>query len=193
MNRILLFVLLSSSAQMLQAQIWKLDPMHSSVKFTVVHLSVSEVEGKFSRFDGSMQSANPDFTDGQITFKVEVGSINSDSETRDNHLKSDDFLNAAEYPTMTFRSTSFKKLSEKKYSLEGDLTIRDVTRPVTFDVKYGGTVVDSRGATRAGFVAVTVIDRFDYNLKWNKMVEATAVVGSEVAVKVNAEFIRLKE
>ncbi len=189
-----MFLALVSAAISAGAQtLWTADPAHSNVKFTAIHLSVSEVEGKFTRYQGSMKASNPDFTDAQIEFRVEVASINTDNEMRDNHLRSDDFFNSEKFPYMTFKSSSFKKVSDRKYVLEGDLTIRDVTKHVSFDVKYGGTVLDSRGTSRAGFVATTSINRFDYNLKWNKMAEAAAVVGPEISIRINAEFIRTKD
>ncbi len=168
---------------------WVVDKAHSSMKFTVEHLVISEVEGQFTDFDGTMVSTNPDFTNARIDFTVNVASVNTDNETRDSHLKSDDFFNAEKYPKMTFQGTSFKKVSGKKYELTGNLTIRDVTKQVKFDVTYGGTVKDPWGNTKAGFKATTTINRFDYNLKWNTLTEmGGAVAGSEVNITVNVEF-----
>src|SRR6185295_6774568 len=103
-----------------------------------------------------------------------------------------DFFNADSFPQMKFRSTSIKKISDKKYLLEGDLTIRDVTKRVTFDVTYGGTIKDSYGNTRAGFKATARINRLDYHLNWNKTMEAGAVVSADVDVIINTEFIQQK-
>src|SRR4029077_12015930 len=137
------------------------DKPHTNVKFSVSHLVISDVEGTFKTFDGTMEASKPDFSDAKINFTVEVSSISTDNDQRDNHLKSDDFLNAAKYPQMKFTSTSFTPQGDNKYKLAGNLTIRDVTKPVTFDVKYGGTVT-AMGGTHAGFKATTKIDRFDY-------------------------------
>jgi polyisoprenoid-binding protein YceI len=168
---------------------WTLDKAHSGVKFTVSHLVISEVEGSFKTFTGSITASKSDFTDAQIDFSVDVNSISTDNEMRDNHLKSDDFFNAEKYPSMTFKSLSFKKLSGKAYELTGNLTIRDVTRKVRFDVTYGGTVKDPYGNTKAGFKATATINRLDYGLKWNKLTEAGgAVVGSDVTIILNTEF-----
>lgn len=170
---------------------WTVDKVHSTVKFSVQHLVISEVEGSFRSFDGSIVSKNDDFTDAAIDFTVDVNSISTDNEMRDNHLKSDDFFNAAKFPTMTFKSKSFKKVSGNKYELVGDLTIRDVTKPVKFDVVYGGTVKDPFGNIKAGFKATAVINRFDYGLKWNALTEAGgAVVGNEVNVSLKLEFTK---
>ncbi len=168
---------------------WQVDKAHSSVKFSVTHLVISEVEGSFRSFDGSIFTNKDDFTDAVIEFKVEVNSINTDNEMRDNHLKGDDFFNSEKYPVMTFKSKSFKKLNGNKYELIGDLTIRDVTKTVKFDVQYGGTVKDPWGNTKAGFRASTEINRFDFGLKWNALTEAGgAVVDNMVKVRLNLEF-----
>jgi len=168
---------------------WKVDAVHSSVKFTVTHLVISEVEGSFKKYDGSLTASKPDFTDAAINFTVDVNSISTDNEMRDKHLKSDDFFNAEKFPDMTFKGTGFKKLSGNKYVLSGNLTIRDVTKPVKFDVVYGGTVKDAYGNTKAGFKATGVINRFDYNLKWNALTEAGgATVGKDITMEIRLEF-----
>lgn len=172
---------------------WNVDVVHSSVKFTVEHLVIAEVDGAFKTFNGSMTSTKPDFAGSAIDFTVDVNSINTDNEKRDAHLKSDDFFNAAKYPKMTFKSTSFKKVSGNKYALVGNLTIRDVTKSVTFDVTYGGTANDGYGNTKAGFKASTVIKRFDYGLKWNSLTEAGGMtVGSDVTIDLRLEFAKTK-
>jgi polyisoprenoid-binding protein YceI len=172
---------------------WNVDNTHSSVKFTVTHLVISEVEGSFKTFTGNISSANPDFTDAAIDFTVDVNSINTDNEMRDKHLKSPDFFDTEKFGQMTFKSTSFKKVDENKYKLVGNLTIKDVTKSVTFDVTYGGTAKDPWGNTKAGFKASTTIDRFDYGLKWNAATEAGgAVVSKEVAIQVRMELTQAK-
>src|SRR5437764_7287734 len=116
---------------------WTIDKVHSNVKFTVTHLVISEVEGYFKMFDGSMEHSKADFSDAKINFSVDIGSVNTDNESRDKHLKSDDFFNAEKFPTMKFESTSFTPLGNNKYKLAGNLTIRDITKPVTSDATYG--------------------------------------------------------
>ncbi len=167
---------------------WTLDKAHSNVKFSVTHLVVSETEGTFKLFNGSMENSKPDYSDAKISFNVDVNSINTDNEKRDAHLKGDDFFNAEKYPAMKFESTSFSPEGGNKYKLTGNVTIRDVTKPVTFDVTYGGTV-NAMGGTRIGFKAKTTIDRFDYNLKWDKTIETGGmVVSKEVDITVNVEL-----
>jgi polyisoprenoid-binding protein YceI len=171
---------------------WSLDKGHSNVKFTVTHMVVSEVEGTFKLFDGSMEHTKPDYSDAKIAFTVDVNSINTDNTNRDNHLKGDDFFNAASFPQMKFESTKFTPQGGNKYKLEGNLTIRDVTKPVSFDVTYGGTINTQRGA-KAGFKASTTINRFDYNLKWDRATETGGlVVGKEVGITVNAQLNEVK-
>ena len=167
---------------------WSVDKAHSNVKFAVTHMVVSEVEGNFKIFDGSLEATKDDFSDGKVEFTVDVTSIDTDNENRDKHLKSDDFFNAEKYPTMKFVSTSFTPAGDKKFKLAGDLTIRDVTKPVVFDVTYGGSVND-KGGVKSGFKAKTTINRFDYNLKWDKLTEAGGmVVSKEIDVTVNVEL-----
>jgi len=181
----------SSFAQ--TAKTWNVDKMHSAVKFTVSHLVISEVDGSFKIFDGSMVSTKDDFTDAKINFSVDVNSINTDNTSRDGHLKGDDFFNAEKYPKMTFVSTSFKKKSGSMYELVGNLTIRDVTKKVTFAVKYGGTTKDPYGNTKAGFKATGTINRLEYGLKWNTVTEAGgAVVGSDIELTLNLEMALAK-
>lgn len=172
---------------------WSSDPSHSSIKFTVAHLMVSEVEGRFKTFSGNIETSSPDFNNAKISYTADVNTITTEDETRDKHLKSDDFFNAEKFPNMTFVSTSFKKVKNNIYSLEGNLTIRDVTKNVKFAVLYGGTVVDPWGNTKAGFKATAKVSRKAYNLKWNKMTEAGgAVVGDDVNIILNLEFGKQK-
>ena len=177
-----------NKATLIEPAKWSIDKPHSTVKFAVTHLVVSEVGGSFKLFDGSMESTKPDFSDAKINFTVDVNSLNTDNEMRDKHLKSDDFFNAEKFPAMKFQSTSFTPAGGNKYKLAGNLTIRDVTKPVVFDVTYGGTVT-TQGKTKLGFKAKTSIDRFDYNLKWNKATEAGGlVVSKDVDLTVNVEM-----
>lgn len=171
---------------------WKLDKGHSSVRFSVSHMVVAEAEGTFKLWDGTVEHTKADFTDAKINFSIDVNSINTDNERRDTHLKSDDFFNAEKYPTIKFESTSMQLVSGNKYKLNGNLTIRDITKPVTFDVTYGGQLAGQRG-TKAGFKATTTINRFDYNLKWDRATETGGlVVGKDVEISVKVELDQVK-
>jgi len=153
---------------------------------------VSEVEGNFKMFDGTVEHTKPDFTDAKINFTVDVASVNTDNERRDGHLKSDDFFNAEKYPKMTFVSTGVKPLGNNKYEVAGNLTIRDVTKPVVFATTYGGTIATKNGA-KAGFKAKTTINRFDYNLKWDAATESGGlVVSKDIDIIVNVELNQVK-
>lgn len=186
-------VVVSAPAPKVETGKWTIDKAHSSVKFTVTHMVVSEVEGSFKLFDGTMENSKADLSDAKINFTVDVNSIDTDNEKRDGHLKGDDFFSAEKYPSMTFTSTSLKPAGENKYKLEGNLTIREVTKPVVFDVVYGGSAA-ANGSTKAGFKATTKINRFDYNLKWDKATEAGGlVVSKEVGITVNAQLNKAKE
>ncbi len=172
---------------------WSVDAAHTSIKFTVKHLSVSEVEGRFKTFDGTVETVGADFVDAKVNFTVDVTSISTDNDMRDKHLKSDDFFNAEKYPKMNFTSVSFKKTTTGNYVLEGDLTIRDVTKRMKFAVTYGGIILDPYGNTKAGFKAIGNISRKAYNLKWNTLTEAGGVVvGDKVTILLNLEFSKQK-
>ena len=185
-----LFILSTVIASAVSAQTtWKADASHSSVKFSVSHLVVSETEGTFKVYDANISSTKEDFTDAKIDFSIDVNSINTENEMRDKHLKSDDFFNAEKFPKILLKGTSFKKVSGNKYVLEGDLTIRDVTKKVKLDVVYGGTVKDPYGNTKAGFKVTGTVDRLAYGLKWNVLTEAGgAVVGKDVELTVKLEL-----
>lgn len=172
---------------------WNLDKSHSNVKFTVTHMVVAETEGSFKVFDGSVEHTKADWSDAKINFSVDINSINTDNENRDKHLKSDDFFNAEKFPTATFVGKTFKPLGNNKYELVGDLTIRDITKSVKFDVKFGGIATSTRG-DKAGFKATTTINRFDYNLKWDRATEAGGlVVGKDVDLAVFVELNKAKQ
>ena len=191
MKRLTIFAVavLMMAATSISAQTkWSVDKAHSSVKFSVVHMVVSEVDGNFKMFDGSLEAAKADFSDAKVNFTIDANSINTDNERREGHLKSADFFDVAVYPSIKFVSTSMKPLGGNKYELAGNLTLKDVTKPVVFQVTYGGTLTTKNG-TKAGFKAKTTIDRYDYNLKWNNALEAGGLaVSKEVEITVNVEL-----
>ncbi len=170
---------------------WALDASHSSIQFNVTHLVISEVTGKFNKFDVSVKSDKADFTDAKISFTTETNSIDTDNADRDKHLQSDDFFNAEKFPQIKFVGKTFKKGKGNKYTLTGDLTIRDVTKAVTLDVIYGGTVVDPWKNTKAGFKISGKISRKEFGLKWNTLTEAGgAVVGDEIELIGKLELVK---
>lgn len=189
MKKMFLFLTALSFTVAVSAQTkWTVDPMHSSVNFSVKHMGISFINGNFGKFDGTIVASKPDLTDAKINFNVDVNSINTNVPPRDKHLKSDDFFNAEQYPGMSFESASFTKKAENTYELNGKLTIRDVTKDVKFDVIYGGTVKNDQG-TKAGFTATTTINRLDYNIKYDP---TGAGIAKEVNIVLNLEFAQAK-
>ena len=195
MKKIFAILLLSSLGLGVNAQniVWNVDPTHTTVKFSVTHLMVSEVEGNFKTYSGKVESPSTDFNNGTVEFAIDVNSINTESADRDKHLMGDEFFNAAKYPKIIFKSTSFKKVAGNKYELIGDLTIRNITKKVTFDVKNNGLMKDPWGKMKAGFKATSKINRKDYDLKWSMVTEAGGmVVSDEVDITVNIELSQAK-
>jgi polyisoprenoid-binding protein YceI len=150
---------------------------------------ISDVTGQFKDFDIALTSSKDDFSDAVVEATVKVASISTDNDKRDAHLRSDDFFNAEKFPVMKFKSTSFTKVGEGTYTIVGDLTIRDVTKSVTFDATFGGTIKAPWGVVVAAWKATTVINRFDFNLKWDKAIEGgSLIVGKDVTITLNMEF-----
>jgi len=184
---LLLMVLLISPLHGQSA--WTLDNVHSGITFGVKHLVISTVTGNFKDFAVKFTSEKSDFSDAAVTATINVASISTDNDKRDAHLKSDDFFNAEKYPHITFQSTSFEKIADDKFKVTGNLTIRDVTKKVTFDAVYNGSIKTPWGKTVMSWTATTMINRFDYNLKWDKTIESGGlIVGKDVTVTLNFEF-----
>ena len=171
---------------------WKLDPVHSEILFKVKHLMITTVTGHFNTVDLEVVTETDDFTTASsIRFTADVNSISTNNEQRDTHLKSDDFFNAAAHPQVLFVGKKYEASGEDA-KLHGDLTIRDVTKPVTLNVEFGGIVVDPYGQTKAGFTVTGKISRKEYGLTWNAVTEAGSVVVSD-EIKINAEIQLVKQ
>lgn len=167
---------------------WSIDPLHSEIQFKVKHLMITNVTGSFSQFAASITADDEKLANAKVTFTAEVDSISTGNDQRDGHLKSDDFFSAAKFPQVRFTSTSASVLNGK---VEGLLTIRDVTRPVTLDVEFGGIVVDGYGQTKAGFSVSGKINRKDFELQWSAVTEAGGVVVSdEVRIVAEVQFVK---
>jgi polyisoprenoid-binding protein YceI len=166
---------------------WTIDPVHSEVSFVVRHMMVSKVRGRFDKFEGTITTA-PDPLQSTVTADVDLSSVNTGNETRDNHVRSEDFFHIEKHPTMSFRSTAVRPDGDN-FLLDGDLTLRGVTRPVTFRLELNGFGPDPYGGTRAGFSATTEINRNDWNVSFNGAIpgSGSAVVLSE-KVTVNLEI-----
>ncbi len=173
------------------AQNWKLDKSHTRIHFSVEYLVITDAEGDFKTFDGTFSSSQPDWSDLKVDFTLQVASLTTDNDSRDKHLKSDDFFNAEKYPTITFKSKGVKMIDKNKYVITGDLTIRDVTKTVEVPLVYGGTVKDPYGNTKAGFKASGKINRKEYNLKYNgAAATGEAVVSDDVEFKIDVVLIK---
>lgn len=184
-----ILAVLGAASLMAQKSGWNLDKAHSSVGFSVRHLVISEVTGNFKDYDISLKSTKDDYSDAVVEATIKVASINTDNEKRDAHLRTDDFFNAEKYPEIKFKSTSFEKIGDNKYKITGDLTIRDVTKKVTFDATYNGSIKAPWGATVASWKATLSLNRFDYNLKWNKTIEAGGLIaGDTINITLNLEL-----
>jgi polyisoprenoid-binding protein YceI len=185
----LFITMLAVSSLFAQKSGWNLDKAHSSVGFSIKHMVISEVTGNFKDFDISFKSSKSDFTDASVDATIKVASINTDNEKRDSHLRTDDFFNAEKFPEIKFKSASFEKVGENKYKITGDLTIRDVTKKVTFDATYNGSIKAPWGAEIYSWKATLSINRFDYGLKWNKAIEAGGLIaGDTVNITLNLEL-----
>jgi len=192
LTALLAFALLTVNMAFAQ-NTWLADPAHSNARFEVNHLGISFVDGEFTKLSGSLVSTSKtDFDQAKIDFSIDVNSINTRVEARDNHLRSDDFFNAEKFPTMTLKSVSFKKIKGSDYELLADLTIRDVTKRVKFNVKqHNGIITDPWGKTRVGFTATTSINRHDFNIKYNdKLPTGVEAVASTVFLTVNTELVQ---
>ena len=164
------------------------DQSHSQVGFEVKHMMVSKVKGQFDAYTAEVDAENlEDLTTAQIAFSFDVASINTRSVDRDNHLKSADFFDIEKYPTITFKSTNITKDGDD-YKVTGDLTIKDVTKPVTFDVEFGGKGKNPWGVDVYGFEAEAKINREEFGLTWNAALETGGVlVGKDIKIKVELE------
>ncbi|MGN6638659.1 MAG: YceI family protein [Mucilaginibacter sp.] len=170
---------------------WSIDPTHSEVQFKVKHLVISTVTGSFQNFEGTVETEGDDFSNAQVNFSLDVTSINTNQEQRDGHLKSADFFDAEKYPHIKFESTSVTKEGDDEYKLTGNLTIKDVTKPVTLKVEHGGMATDFYGNTKAGFEIEGKINRKEFGLTWNGVTEAGAiVVGEDVKLHANIQLAK---
>lgn len=172
------------------ADTWEIDRVHSSVGFQVNHMVISKVNGKFDSFNGTINFDGKDFSKASVVVNIDPKTIDTDNERRDGHLKSPDFFAADSLPEMKFVSTSIKPLGENKFQMVGDLTMRGVTKPVTLDGEFRGTVA-AMGGTKAGFSAKGTINRQDWGVSWNKTLDAGGFVVSDnvdLLIEVEADL-----
>ncbi len=167
---------------------WNLDTSHTEVGFTVRHAGISKVRGSFTDVEGTL-TVGDSIAASKVEAIVKTGSFGSNDDNRDAHVKGADFFNVEQFPEMTFVSTGVAGDPEE-FKLEGNLTIKETTKPVTFKVEFGGVAVDPFGATRAGFSATTQISRKEFGITWNAALEAGGVlVGDKVTINVDSAFV----
>lgn len=172
---------------------WILDPTHSEVQFKIKHLMITNVTGSFNSFDVTASTEEEDFSKAAIAFKAPVNSISTNNEQRDAHLKSADFFDVEKYPEMSFNATKAGSLdADGNFILNGDLTIKDVTRNIVLNVEFGGITKDPYGNTKAGFTLTGKINRKDFGITWNAALETGGVMVSD-EVRLAAEIQLVKQ
>ena len=170
---------------------WTLDPTHSEIQFKIRHLMITNVTGSFGKFTADVETEGENFETAKVKFTAEVDSITTNNEQRDAHLKSEDFFETSKYPSLTFVSTKFEKISGEEYKLYGDLTFHGVTKSIKLDVEHGGIIKDPWGNIRTGFTLDGKVYRKDFGLVWNAVTEGGGfVVGDEVKIHASVEFIK---
>lgn len=170
---------------------WTIDPAHTTVEFSLKHLMISTVRGHFGAVSGTIVLDEQNPSASSVTAEIDVTSIDTRQEQRDAHLRSADFFDVEKFPTIAFRSTRIEALGGGSYNVHGDLTIRDVTRPVVLETTDEGRGGDPWGGQRAGFSATTKIDRRDFGLTWNQALETGGVlVGNDIKISLEVQAVK---
>lgn len=170
---------------------WAIDPTHSEVLFKVKHLMITNVKGEFRKFTAEVETDEDDFSDAEVRLSIEAASVFTNSEDRDNHLRSADFFDATNHPYITFESTSMIKKDEDTFALSGLLSIKGITKEVILDVEFGGINTDPWGNQKAGFSLSGSFNRKDWGLNWNAALETGGVlVSDEVRLSAEVQFVR---
>ena len=169
---------------------WNLDKAHSEIEFKVKHMMISNVKGYFHDFDVTVNGSAEDLTQAQVDVEIKTASVNTKSESRDEHLRGADFFNADAYPIIRFTTTEIKKIDDDEFELTGDLTIKDVTRPASFIAEFGGLAKDPWGNQKVGYTVNGKINRQEFGLTWNAALETGGVMVSEdVKFYADVQFI----
>jgi polyisoprenoid-binding protein YceI len=170
---------------------WQIDPMHSLVEFAVKHMMIATVKGRFAALNGTIKLDEADLTRSSVEVTIDATSIDTREPQRDGHLRSADFLDAEQFPSITFKSSRVERLDGDRYQVTGNLTIRGVTQEVTLDATLEGRARDPWGNERTGFSARTTINRQDFGLNWNQALEAGGIlVGNEVKISIEVEAVK---
>lgn len=189
----LLFLLFTSLTAVAQTATWNIDPNHSTAQFTVRHMGLSNVSGTFNKVSGTAQMDEKDFSKSSVDAVIDVASVDTRVEMRDNDLRSDHFFDVAKYPTMEFKSKRIEKQGDG-YKLIGDLTMHGVTKEVTLTLDQpSGIITDQRGNSHRGFSASTSINRKDWGMTYNSLLQSgDAVVGDTIKIQIDAELVKKK-
>jgi len=178
----------------MSANNWNIDGTHSGVNFSVRHMVFAKVRGRFGKFGGSLDLDPADLAKSSVDIQIDAASIDTGTPDRDNHLRSPDFFDVAKYPQLTFKSKRVERKGDTEYKVTGDLTIRDITREVALEVEFGGTGKDPWGNQRLGFTASARIDRKEFGLKWNQVLEAGGVlVGEKIDIEIELQAVAKAE
>ena len=173
---------------------WTLDPSHSQIGFRVKHLMVTNITGVFCEYNGNIYTTGDDFVNAEMNLSINVGSVRTGDFTRDTHLKSPDFFDTENFREIKFKGARLKRMQGSGYILDGDLSIKGVTRRIKLDVEFNGIEKDPWGSKRAGFEITGKISRNDFGLTWNAVLESGVVmVGDEVAIKCEIQLIQQPE
>ncbi len=171
---------------------WSLDPTHSEIGFKIKHLMISNVSGNFNKFDVQVETNGDDFANATVTANIDVASINTNNEQRDAHLANADFFETDKHPNIIFKSTKVEKVDEDTFNLYGDLTIKETTKPVKLSVEYSGIAKDPWGNVKAGFTINGKINRKDWGINYNAVLETGGIMLGE-ELKVNCEIQLVKQ
>lgn len=170
---------------------WLLDPMHSELQFKIKHLMISNVTGTLKNFQAEVQTEDEDFSTAEIKLTAQMDSISTNNEQRDAHLRNSDFFEVEKYPELHFKSTKVEKTDRDTFALYGELTIKGITKPVKLHVEFNGKTKDPWGGERAGFVVTGKINRADWGVNFNGVLETGGVVlGEEVKINSELEFVK---
>jgi len=171
--------------------IWVFDPAHSEITFKVKHLMITNVKGEFKQFEASLIAADASFSNAKASATIQVAAISTNNEDRDNHLKSADFFDSEKFPTIQFESTSIERFDEENGQLKGKLTIKGITKEVSFELEFGGISKDPWGNEKAGFSINGKINREDFGLTWNATLETGGVlVSNDVKIAAEIQFVK---
>jgi len=171
---------------------WVLDPIHSELGFKIKHLMITNVSGNFKEIEAEVQTEGEDFTTAIIEAKIKTASINTNNEQRDGHLRTSDFLEADKYPEIIFKSTRVEKLDNENFFVYGDLTLKGITKPVKLNVEYSGVTKDPWGGERSGVVITGKINRSEWGVTFNTVLETGGVALSD-EIKIHSEIQLVKQ